>query len=118
MKIVLYIEYRRFLLVQCRFTFYEEMPLRLGGRLALCQREDDDIDYFEKCITGISRVCSPPRAYLSLRGPSLAGFKSQLLSVMELRTAVICGARSWARWGSSSWLENRRDGGVKNLEKK
>jgi len=60
MKIVLYIEYRRFLLVQCRFTFYEEMPLRLGGRLALCQQEDDDIDYFEKCITGISRVCSRP----------------------------------------------------------
>lgn len=31
-------------------------------------REDDDIDYFGKCITGVSRVCSPPGAYLSLRG--------------------------------------------------
>lgn len=74
-------------------------------------REDDDIDYFGKCITGVSRVCSLPRAYLSLRGPGVGtGFKSQLLSVMELRTAVIYGARSWTRWGSSSQLENRHDG--------
>lgn len=50
-------------------------------------REDDDIDYFGKCITGVSRVCSLPRAYLSLRGPGVAlASSSQLLSVMELRT--------------------------------
>lgn len=82
-------------------------------------REDDDTDYFGKCITGVSRVCSLPRAYLSLRGPGVGvDFKSQLLSVMELRTAVIYGARSWARWGNSSRLENRHDGGVKNPREK
>lgn len=54
-------------------------------RLASRQREDDDIGYFGKCITGVSRVCPPPHGLFIAPGVAgVADFELQP-SVMELR---------------------------------
>lgn len=75
-------------------VLHKKIPLQLKNDSHYVNESADDIDYFGKCITGVSHVCPAPQAYLSLQG-RVASFESQLLSVMELRTVVICGTRSW-----------------------
>lgn len=68
-----------------------------GATTRICQRDDDDIDHFGKCITAVSRISSSAPGLFIAPWPN--GFKSQLLSVMELRTVVTCGARSFRAMG-------------------
>jgi len=49
-------------------VLHKKIPLQLKNDSHYVNESADDIDYFGKCITGVSHVCPAPQAYLSLQG--------------------------------------------------